>query len=412
MASQHGSAPIPGDDPCAAATLPPGTVIERIGFAASGGGYRAMLFHLGGLWRLNEFGWLTKIDHFSAVSGGALAVGTLGAAWSRLQVSDGVAANFRELVAEPIIAMAKVRLDVFAVIRGLLPLGSGAEALAHAYRKYLVHDATLYELPHRPTFTFNTTNVQTGADFRFSRKYMRDYRVGCLPYPRTPLAFVLAASSSFPPFLSPCVMELPEPLRPGTEKGFDDPRFRRRLVLSDGGVYDNLGLQPLTSYRTIIASDGGSPGSIEASPRTNWLSHGQRVASIAIEEARRQRRNRLLQQLTTPTGSPDRLGTFWKIDTNAASYRAAKDGRPLLRVHDSQSRSLAAVSTRLWPSPEGTAERLINLGYALCDASMRCFVDGVRGPDPTWPFADFGLTSPWSFKSARPTAGGWRPDRA
>ncbi|MHC4915154.1 MAG: hypothetical protein ACYTGB_06645, partial [Planctomycetota bacterium] len=37
----------------------------------SGGGYRAMLFHLGAAWRLYETGDLAKLDRISSVSGGS-----------------------------------------------------------------------------------------------------------------------------------------------------------------------------------------------------------------------------------------------------------------------------------------------------------------------------------------------------
>src|SRR5437773_6354039 len=39
----------------------------------SGGGYRATLFHLGALTRLNELGVLGQIDTFCSVSGGSIA---------------------------------------------------------------------------------------------------------------------------------------------------------------------------------------------------------------------------------------------------------------------------------------------------------------------------------------------------
>jgi NTE family protein len=47
---------------------------ERRGVALclSGGGYRASLFHLGVLRRLNELGTLTRVDTVSAVSGGSI----------------------------------------------------------------------------------------------------------------------------------------------------------------------------------------------------------------------------------------------------------------------------------------------------------------------------------------------------
>ena len=45
---------------------------QLIGLALSGGGFRATLFHLGTLWRLNELGYLPKLDRISSVSGGSI----------------------------------------------------------------------------------------------------------------------------------------------------------------------------------------------------------------------------------------------------------------------------------------------------------------------------------------------------
>ena len=38
----------------------------------SGGGYRAMIFHVGVLWRLDEAGLLSQLDRVSSVSGGSI----------------------------------------------------------------------------------------------------------------------------------------------------------------------------------------------------------------------------------------------------------------------------------------------------------------------------------------------------
>src|SRR5215470_5372477 len=56
--------PAAGPQPCVALCL-------------SGGGYRAMLFHVGVLWRLNELGWLARLDRVSSVSGGSITAGVL-----------------------------------------------------------------------------------------------------------------------------------------------------------------------------------------------------------------------------------------------------------------------------------------------------------------------------------------------
>src|SRR5262249_61574641 len=41
----------------------------------SGGGYRAMIFHVGVLWRLNEAGLLGSLKRVSSVSGGSITAG-------------------------------------------------------------------------------------------------------------------------------------------------------------------------------------------------------------------------------------------------------------------------------------------------------------------------------------------------
>jgi len=57
----------------------------------SGGGFRAMLFHLGALRRLNDGGFLPSLDRVSSVSGGSITAGMLGLSWSRLKFVQGVA---------------------------------------------------------------------------------------------------------------------------------------------------------------------------------------------------------------------------------------------------------------------------------------------------------------------------------
>src|SRR5205807_3241538 len=86
-----------------------------------------------------------------------------------------------------------------------------SDNIVRAYKKFLFGDATLQDLPadtEGPRFVINATNVQSGALWRFSRPFMADYRVGRILNPRTPLAVAVAASSAFPPVLSPLVMKL------------------------------------------------------------------------------------------------------------------------------------------------------------------------------------------------------------
>ena len=57
-----------------------------VALCLSGGGFRATLFHLGALRRLNEFGLLSRFDAISSVSGGSILNGVLATRWPRLAI--------------------------------------------------------------------------------------------------------------------------------------------------------------------------------------------------------------------------------------------------------------------------------------------------------------------------------------
>src|ERR687887_275350 len=88
---------------------------------------------------------------------------------------------------------------------------------------------------------------------------MRDYRVGEVKNPTVSLAEAVGASSAFPPVLSPMVMELdPSRFTPNSGEDLQRKPFTSRVVLSDGGGYDNLGLETTwKNYDTILVSDAG-----------------------------------------------------------------------------------------------------------------------------------------------------------
>lgn len=76
------------------------TTETKIGLAVAGGGYRATLYSLGSLWRLNEIGLLPKMKTITSVSGGSITTGYLAVKWDALTFdSDGVATNFSEMIA-------------------------------------------------------------------------------------------------------------------------------------------------------------------------------------------------------------------------------------------------------------------------------------------------------------------------
>jgi NTE family protein len=158
---------------------------DTIGLCLSGGGYRAMIYHVGALTRINELGLLPQLQEIASVSGGSITAGVLAHAWTDLRFDgDGRASNFSELVAAPLMRFASVGVDVRAILIGLLPGRTTADAVAAAYDCHLFHGATLQDIPDAPRFTFMATNLQTGSGWRFAKTYAADYRVGRIDRPK------------------------------------------------------------------------------------------------------------------------------------------------------------------------------------------------------------------------------------
>ena len=362
---------------------PPG----GIALCLSGGGYRAMLFHLGTLWRLNELGYLPKLDRVSSVSGGSITAGVLALNWSRLEFDEsGVGRQFEPFVVAPVRRLGEKTIDVPSVLRGVFGFGSIGDKVANAYRKHLFGAATLQDFPSHPFFVLNATNMQSGVLWRFTKAYTWDYRVGQIEKPRIELAVAVAASAAFPPVLSPVTLKLNDSnFTPKTGRDLQRPPYTTRVVLTDGGVYDNLGLE--TAWKrchTILISDAGGNLKPEENPKGDWLRHTLRNLFIIDNQVRSLRRRNIMDAYDVK----NRLGAFWSIRTDIQNYRLPR--YPLDCPFEKTIR-LANLATRLKGLPPETQERLINWGYAVCDAAMRKHVDGSL-PEPTaFPYPNAGI---------------------
>jgi NTE family protein len=363
---------------------------EGIALCLSGGGYRAMLFHLGSLWRLNEFGYLRRLARISSVSGGSITAGVLGLKWSRLTFdAAGVATNFVGEVVQPIRGLAGKTIDEGSIIGGIFLPGSIADKVTDAYRKHLFGTATLQDLPaDPPRFVINATSVQTGALFRFSRPYMADYRVGRVMQPTTELAVAVAASSAFPPVLSPLKLELDASAwaPPSGQRSEDLHRepYLTDVMLTDGGVYDNLGLETAyKKYTTLLVSNGGGRMQPESEPKGDWARHALRINEVIDNQVRSLR----VRQVIGAFDAKERAGAYFGIPTDIAAYQTPH----ALPAPVEKTILLAQVKTRLKRLDAIVQERLINWGYAVCDAAMRRWVDTTL-PAPTgFPYPTSGV---------------------
>ncbi|SEI09360.1 patatin-like phospholipase family protein [Tardiphaga sp. OK245] len=372
----------------------PGEVAEPLedtpALCLSGGGYRAMVFHIGVLWRLYETGLLggeDGISRISSVSGGSITAAFLGLNWNRINfTTPDVNGSFIPNFVTPLREFAGETIDAESVIWGVLLPGAVSDRIASAYDDALFKGKTLQDLPDAPRFVINATNVQSGVLWRFTKKYMWDYRVGKVEAPKlkVTLAQAVAASSAFPPVLSPFELRLKDSdFTPHTGDDLQRPPFTTKVVLTDGGVYDNLGLETAWKrHKTVFVSDAGGKTQTEEEPKRDWAQHSYRVLNLIDSQVRALRVRQVIDSLklhaTEPNSERSRKGAYWGIRTDIAHYQLS-DALPCPHAN---TMLLAEIATRLKRLDDLTQDRLINWGYAVCDAALRKQVNpNLKKPD-------------------------------
>ena len=362
----------PDDEPC-----------DGVAVCLSGGGYRAMLFHTGVLWRLCETRWLHQVDRISSVSGGSMTAAVLATVWKKLTTHDDPRTAFGELVVDPIRGLSSSTIDRPSVITGLLsPFSRRGGQVEAEIRKRLLGEAMLADLPERPTFVFNATNIGSGKLVRFTRDGVADWRVGRVRSPGLHLSAAVTASAAFPPFLSPYLLDL----RGATwidDEGNDltGPEYRDELALTDGGVYDNMGLETAWKRcRTVFVSDAGGTLSAEPDPARDWAQHMLRVTQVLDHQVRSLRKRQVIDSFVD--GRRD--GAYVGIRSDITHFKASN----VLDAPLEATTELANIKTRLKAVPARDQERLINWGYAVADAGLRAHVDATVRPSPDYPYPD------------------------
>jgi len=147
------------------------------------------------------------------------------------------------------------------------------------------------------------------------------------------------------------------------------------VVLTDGGVYDNLGLETAWKrYNTILVSDGGIGLYPEPEPKHDWPRHALRVYDLVDNQVRNLRKRQVVESLR----SGKRKGAYWGISSDIAEYQLPDS----LPCPVEKTRALAGIATRLKKIKPALQQRLINWGYAICDAAIRRhFNPALHAPD-------------------------------
>lgn len=261
-----------------------------IGLSLSGGGSRAIAFHLGCLRALHDLGILDDVKVVSTVSGGSV-IGALYVAID--EPFPAFETKVRALLARGLVRPAllkmvttteglraaycavllgAVNLAVVAVAAGtrliamLLPpaarknwslenlraplprFASRTTILRRVLDEDIFFRQKLRDLPtKRPLLIINAADLRTGSAFYFSRDKSGSWRLGELAGSETTLAHAVTASAAYP-LLLPALDE---------RLAFNKPNGSRReehVTLTDGGAYDNLGLAPLWPDRDASVS--------------------------------------------------------------------------------------------------------------------------------------------------------------
>ena len=93
------------------------------------------------------------------------------------------------------------------------------------------------------------------------------------------------------------------------------------------------------------------------------------------------------RQVMDSIESKIRAGAYWGIQMDTAKYQV---GGSLPCTHPA-TLALADTPTRLAQVPAELQEKLINWGYAVCDAAVRCYFPPASSPVPAFPYPSTGV---------------------
>jgi NTE family protein len=217
-----------------------------IGLALSGGGSRAIAFHLGCLRALNDLGLLDQIEVLSTISGGSV----IGAyyAYTPTKSFDEFEHDVRRFLRSGFqkkIATGLINPATFvSCLAGFFTGGAGVgrfksitDVFSHVLDREVFNHARMRSAlrNHLENVVIGACDLRTGSAFRFGNDRAGSWRLGEMVDGNINVALAVAASAAYPLFLPALGRRLTF-----TKNGNDSAHD---VLLTDGGVYDNLGVQ-------------------------------------------------------------------------------------------------------------------------------------------------------------------------
>lgn len=256
-----------------------------IGLALSGGGSRAIAFHLGCLRTLDRMNLLGRVQVISSVSGGSVISGMYAYSDDPFKDFDTRVVKllrqglFRKIAAQWIFhprifgcivtfiisgttaLLTNIICGLLGIIKRFVPgmkkiradeifqppfrrWVSRTSALAGALKRYLYKDTRITDKRRNDMdVVINATDLTTGSAFRFGSVESGCYRYGRLVNNNVKISKAVAASAAYPLML------------PGLDVKYliqytNEEPHKQRFILSDGGIYDNLGISCFSTEKS------------------------------------------------------------------------------------------------------------------------------------------------------------------
>ena len=211
-------------------------------------------------------------------------------------------------------------------------------------------------------------------------------KVGRVMDPTIDPAVAVAASSTFPPVLSSCTLDLCDQTWVTEDSNeLVKPGVRHEIQVTDGGVYDNLGVETAwKNYTSILVSDAGGHVAPEDDPGADPLRPTARVFKLVDSQVRSLRKRQVVESLKAGV----RTGMYVGIRSSISNFDGA-----VLPADPERTQQLADLPTRLSKMDNTTQKRLINWGYIVCDAGLRThYLKGQLGDTTELPYPDEALS--------------------
>ena len=259
----------------------------------------------------------------------------------------------------------------------------------------------LAELPETPIWYVNATCIETGKNWRFSKREMGDWRFGKHFTPPFSVAEAAAASAGVPYGIGALSLSLPAEgwyrTDPATGKPLEPcipPRTRVRLW--DGGAYENLGLEalykpgePLRECDFLICSDASGPLKPPGPGPLRSLLKGQlwspRLFDVASDQIRALRSRMVIGDFDrgNARGAYLRMGnTVRDIDLRVGRSRNPHEYDAF--QPDEEGRLALAQPTDLNALAPSLFDRIARHGFEVAEATLGARAAGEFPDARTW----------------------------